>query len=118
MPFLLLLSGGPVGLGEAVDPMSGDGLAESHNDELSVCDFLWELIFPFPFPLLPDLLSLFSVHVGEGEAESCTLGKSDRGRRVLFPFELPFPFPVLGRPPPSFVVFFLELSDDDDFIPS
>jgi hypothetical protein len=51
-----------------VDPTSGDGLAESHNDELSVCDFPLELNLPFPVPLLPDFLLLFSLHVGDNDS--------------------------------------------------
>lgn len=52
--------------------MSGDGIAEAHNDELSACDFPLELNLPFPFPfpvpLLLDFVLLFSSHVGENDS--------------------------------------------------
>lgn len=66
--FLLLLGGSFIGLGDTVDPTSGDGLTDAHKDELSVCDFPLELNLPFPLPPLPDLLSLISPHVGEKDS--------------------------------------------------
>lgn len=104
-----------------MDPLFGDGRADSHNAAFSESDLILERSCPFPFPPLIEfcLLLLVPPQVGMlGVKDSC--GENDGilaiGEGDFF-LELRVSFALLVRPLPLFLSLILELDVDEDFFP-